>query len=111
MASKSDKVIISCAITGAIHTPTMSDALPITPDQIASQAIGAAEAGAAILHLHARNPQGGRPTGHPPLFMQFLPRLKQATHRVVNLPPAGSPTLPVEARPARVTKVPPRTVS
>ena len=57
MAAKSDKVIITCAITGAIHTPTMSDALPITPDQIAEQAIAAAEAGAAILHLHARNPQ------------------------------------------------------
>jgi len=57
MAAKSDKVIITCAVTGSIHTPTMSEALPITPDQIAEQAIGAAEAGAAILHLHARNPQ------------------------------------------------------
>ncbi len=62
MAQKSNKVIISCAVTGSIHTPTMSDALPITPDQIAQQAIGAAEAGAAILHLHARDPKDGRPT-------------------------------------------------
>ena len=61
MAAKSDKVIITCAITGSIHTPTMSDALPVTPDQIAQQAIAAAEAGAAILHLHARNPQDGTP--------------------------------------------------
>ena len=69
MAAKSDKVIITCAVTGAIHTPTMSDALPVTPDQIAEQAIGAAEAGAAILHLHARDPQDGRPTGDPKVFM------------------------------------------
>jgi uncharacterized protein (DUF849 family) len=95
MAAKSDKVIISCAITGAIHTPTMSDALPITPDQIASQAIGAAEAGAAILHLHARNPQDGRPTGDPSVFMQFLPRIKQATDAVVNITTGGSPTMAV----------------
>ena len=65
MAAKSDKVIITCAVTGAIHTPTMSEALPVTPDQIAEQAIDAAEAGAAILHLHARDPQDGRPTGRP----------------------------------------------
>jgi uncharacterized protein (DUF849 family) len=66
MAAKSDKVIITCAITGSIHTPTMSDALPVTPDQIAEQAIGAAEAGAAILHLHARNAQDGRPSSRRP---------------------------------------------
>ena len=65
MAAKSDKVIISCAVTGSIHTPTMSDALPITPDQIATQAIDAAEAGAAILHLHARDPKDGRPSPDP----------------------------------------------
>ena len=80
MAAKSDnKVIITCAITGSIHTPTMSDALPITPDQIARQAIAAAEAGAAILHLHARDPQNGRPTGDPAVFRQFLRRIKQST--------------------------------
>ncbi len=98
MAAKSDKVIITCAITGAIHTPTMSDALPVTPDQIAEQAIGAAEAGAAILHLHARNPQDGRPTGDPAVFTKFLPRIKQATDAVVNITTGGSPTMPVEER-------------
>ena len=81
MAAKSDKVIITCAITGSIHTPTMSDALPITPDQIAQQAIDAAKAGAAILHLHARDPKDGRPTGDPAVFRQFLPRIKQARRR------------------------------
>jgi uncharacterized protein (DUF849 family) len=111
MAAKSDKVIISCAVTGAIHTPTMSDALPITPDQIASQAIGAAEAGAAILHLHARNPQDGRPTGDPAVFMQFLPRIKQATDAVVNITTGGSPTMPVEERLAGVMKLSPEMCS
>jgi uncharacterized protein (DUF849 family) len=85
MAAKSDKVIITCAITGSIHTPTMSEALPVTPDQIAHQAIAAAEAGAAVLHLHARNPQDGKPTGDPAVFRQFLPRIKQATDAVVNI--------------------------
>src|SRR3954471_20533772 len=98
MAAKSDKVIISCAITGAIHTPTMSDALPVTPDQIATQAIGAAEAGAAILHLHARNPQDGRPTGDPAVFMQFLPRIKQATDAVVNITTGGGLNMTIDQR-------------
>jgi uncharacterized protein (DUF849 family) len=111
MAAKSDKVIISCAITGAIHTPTMSDALPITPDQIASQAIGAAEAGAAILHLHARNPQDGRPTGDPAVFMQFLPRIKQASDAVVNITTGGSPTMAVEERLAGVMQLSPEMCS
>src|SRR6516225_12422734 len=98
MAAKSDKVIISCAITGAIHTPTMSDALPITPDQIASQAIGAAEAGAAILHLHARDPQDGRPSPDPAVFMQFLPRIKQSSDAVINITTGGSVTMTLEER-------------
>src|SRR5437879_4772769 len=102
-----DKVIISCAITGSIHTPTMSDALPVTPDQIAEQAIGAAEAGAAILHLHARDPKDGRPTGDPKVFMQFLPRIKQATDAVVNITTGGSPTMTVHERLAGVMKLPP----
>jgi uncharacterized protein (DUF849 family) len=79
------KVIISCAITGSIHTPTMSEALPITPDQIATQAIDAAAAGAAILHLHARDPKDGRPSPDPKIFMQFLPRIKQSCEAVVNI--------------------------
>jgi uncharacterized protein (DUF849 family) len=99
MAAKSDnKVIITCAITGSIHTPTMSDALPITPDQIAQQAIAAAEAGAAILHLHARDPHNGRPTGDPAVFRQFLPRIKQSTDAVVNITTGGSVIMTVEER-------------
>jgi uncharacterized protein (DUF849 family) len=98
MAAKSDKVIITCAITGSIHTPTMSDALPVTPDQIAGQAISAAEAGAAVLHLHARDPKDGRPTGDPAVFKQFLPRIKQATDAVINITTGGSVTMAVEER-------------
>jgi uncharacterized protein (DUF849 family) len=95
-------VIITCAVTGAIHTPTMSPYLPITPDESAADAIAAAEAGAAILHLHARDPQDGRPTPDPKVFMQFLPRIKQATDAVVNITTGGSPTMPVEERLAGV---------
>ena len=81
MAGHRDKVIITCAVTGAIHTPTMSPYLPITPDEIAEAAIGAAKAGAAIVHLHARDPEDGRPTQDPEMFMQFLPKIKAATRR------------------------------
>src|SRR5262249_32957052 len=111
MAAKSDKVVISCAITGSIHTPTMSDALPVTPDQIAEQAIGAAEAGAAILHLHARDPKDGRPTGDPKVFMQFLPRIKQSTDAVVNITTGGSPIMTVEERLAGVMSFSPEMCS
>src|SRR6476661_4821783 len=93
-----NKIIISCAITGSIHTPTMSDALPITPDQIATQAIDAANAGAAILHLHARDPKDGRPSPDPGVYMQFLPRIKQATDAVVNITTGGAVTMTVEQR-------------
>lgn len=101
------KVIITCAVTGSVHTPTMSPHLPVTPDQIAAEAIAAAEAGAAILHLHARDPQDGRPTADPAVFMQFLPRIKQATDAVVNITTGGSSLMtlderlaaPLEARP------------
>ena len=92
------KVIITCAVTGAIHTPTMSPHLPITPDEIADAAIGAAEAGAAIIHLHARNPQNGRPDQTPEAFMRFLPRIKQQSNCVINLTSGGSPTMKVEER-------------
>src|SRR4029453_19382350 len=111
MAANSDKVIITCAITGAIHPPPMSEALPITPDQIAEQAIGAADAGAAILHLHARNLQDGRPTGDPAMFMQFLPRIKQSTDAVINITTGGSPTMAVEERLAGVMKLSPEMCS
>ncbi|HEV2303110.1 MAG TPA: 3-keto-5-aminohexanoate cleavage protein [Stellaceae bacterium] len=83
------KVIITCAVTGSIHTPTMSPYLPLTPDEVARDAIAAAEAGAAILHLHARDPKDGRPTPNPDVFMQFLPRIKQATGAVVNITTGG----------------------
>ena len=94
--AKSGKVIISCAITGSIHTPTMSDALPITADEIAGQAIEAA--GAAILHLHARDPKDGRPTPDHAVFMRFLPRIKQATDAVVNITTGGSVHMSLEER-------------
>jgi uncharacterized protein (DUF849 family) len=96
--AQAGKVIISCAITGAIHTPTMSDALPYKPEDIAAQAIGAAEAGTAILHLHARNPENGRPTGDPSIFRQFLPVIKQASDAVVNITTGGSITMEIDER-------------
>jgi len=96
--ARSGKVIITCAVTGSIHTPTMSPYLPLTPDEVASQAIGAAEAGAAILHLHARDPKDGRPTPDPKVFMQFLPRIKQATDAVVNITSGGGHGMTLEER-------------
>ena len=95
---KAQKVIISCAITGAIHTPTMSDALPYRPGDIARQAIDAAEAGAAILHLHARDPETGRPTPDPAVFMRFLPVIKQSTDAVLNITTGGGLNMTVEDR-------------
>lgn len=92
------KTIITCAITGGVHTPTMSDALPITPDEITQSAIEAAEAGAAVLHLHARNPLDGSPSIDPALFRQFLPRIKQATGAVVNISTGGSLQHSIEER-------------
>ncbi|CAN7658483.1 3-keto-5-aminohexanoate cleavage protein [Caballeronia sp. LjRoot34] len=92
------KVIITCAVTGAIHTPTMSPHLPLTPAQIAEQAIEAAEAGAAILHLHARDPVDGRPSADPVLFMQFLPQIKAATNAVINITSGGSTKMTLEER-------------
>ena len=96
--ARSEKVIITCAVTGSIHTPTMSPHLPLTPDEVASQAIGAAEAGAAILHLHARDPKDGRPTPDPKVFMQFLPRIKQATDAVINITTGGGHGMTLEER-------------
>jgi len=96
--SPAPKVIITCAVTGGIHTPTMSDALPYKPEDIASQAIDAARAGAAILHLHARDPKDGRPTPDPDVFMQFLPRIKEATDAVINVTTGGGLNMTVEQR-------------
>jgi uncharacterized protein (DUF849 family) len=96
--SAGPKVIISCAITGAIHTPTMSDALPWRPEDIAASAIGAAKAGAAILHLHARDPETGKPTPDPDIFMRFLPAIRQATDAVINITTGGGLNMSVEDR-------------
>jgi uncharacterized protein (DUF849 family) len=92
------KVIITCAVTGSIHTPTMSPNLPVTPDEIASQAIDAANAGAAILHLHARNPATGQPTADPDVFMQFLPRIREECDAVINITTGGSSLMTLEER-------------
>lgn len=92
------KVIITCAVTGGAHTPTMSDALPCTPAEIADQSIAAAQAGAAILHLHARDPETGQPTGDPDVYARFLGVIKQRTDAVVNLTTGGSATMPVDER-------------
>jgi len=102
----SRKVIISCAITGSIHTPSMSPHLPVTAAEIAESALGAAEAGAAIVHLHARNPQDGRPDQSPEAFEPFLRAIKQQSNVVVNLTTGGSPYMTVEERirPAAVWK-------
>ena len=93
-----NKVIITCAVTGSIHTPTMSPHLPITPDEIADASIGAWEAGASIIHLHARNPEDGSPTPDPDVFMEFLPRVKQATDAVVNISTGGGHGMTVQQR-------------
>src|ERR671918_1624837 len=84
-SNASNKVIISCAITGAIHVPSLTPHLPITPSEIAENAIGAAEAGSAVVHLHARDPEDGRPTPDPEVFARFLPVIKQASGVVVNI--------------------------
>jgi len=98
MANASTKVIITCAVTGGIHTPTMSDALPYRPEDIAREAIAAGEAGAAILHLHARDPNDGRPSPDPADFMEFLPRIKQATDAVINITTGGGMGMTLEQR-------------
>jgi uncharacterized protein (DUF849 family) len=104
--AKSGKTIITCAITGSVHTPTMSPHLPITPNEIADEAVAAAEAGATILHLHARNPEDGSPSPDPDIFMEFLPRIKQQTDAVVNITTGGGLGMTVEERVAatRATK-------
>jgi len=100
------KVIITCAVTGAIHTPSMSPHLPVTPDEIVADALAAAQAGAAILHLHARDPETGKPDQTPQAFARFLPRIKQQTNAVINLTTGGSPFMSPQERvqPAAVFK-------
>ena len=108
---KQDKVIITCAVTGSIHTPTMTPHLPITPGEIAEAAIGAAEAGAAIVHLHARDPEYGRPTPDPEVFMQFLPVIKQASNVVVNITTGGGHGMSLEERLAAARRAQPEMCS
>ena len=95
---KSPKVVITCAVTGSIHTPTMSPYLPITPSEIVDAAVGAAEAGASVIHLHARDPATGKPTPDPALFMDFLPRIKQQTNAVMNISTGGGLKMTLEER-------------
>ncbi|MFM0088795.1 3-keto-5-aminohexanoate cleavage protein [Paraburkholderia sediminicola] len=111
MKSQSQKVIITCAVTGSIHTPSLSPALPYTPEDIAFQAIESAEAGAAILHLHARSPRDGAPTGDPDVFARFLPAIKERTNAIVNLTTGGSPAMTVEDRLAAAVRFQPEMCS
>jgi uncharacterized protein (DUF849 family) len=92
------KVIISCAVTGSAHVPSMSRALPITPSEISAQSIEASEAGAAIIHLHARNPGDGSPTGDPAVYSQFLPTIKRRTDAILNITTGGAVTMTVQER-------------
>ena len=96
--AKKRKVIITCAVTGAIHTPSMSPHLPITAEEIADAAIGAAEAGAALVHVHARDPKTGKPDQSPAAFAPFLQVIKQRTNCVINITTGGSPTMGLEER-------------
>jgi len=105
------KVIISCAVTGAVHTPSMSPGLPVTPKEIADQSVAAAEAGAAIIHLHARNPADGRPTGSPEVFAQFLPEIRSRCDAVINLTTGGAVTMTVQERLAAAARFKPEMCS
>ncbi|MDE0046875.1 MAG: 3-keto-5-aminohexanoate cleavage protein [bacterium] len=105
-----DKVIITCAVTGSIHTPTMSPWLPVTPQEIADASIGAWEAGASIIHLHARNPDGS-PTPDPDVFMEFLPRIKQSTDAVVNISTGGGHGMSLDERLAGALRASPEMTS
>jgi uncharacterized protein (DUF849 family) len=105
------KVIISCAVTGSVHTPTMSGALPVTPEEIASQSIDAAAAGAAILHLHARVPEDGRPTGDPDVYARFLPVIRQRTDAIVNITTGGSTRMTLAERLAATQRFAPELCS
>ena len=104
-------VIITCAVTGGIHTPTMSPHLPITPQQIADEAIAAADAGASIIHLHARDPETGKPVSDPETFMQFLPIIKQRSDAVVNISTGGGLGMTLEQRIAAATAASPEMAS
>ena len=107
----SRKIIITCAVTGSVHTPSMSPYLPLTPQQIGDEALAAAQAGAAILHLHARSPVDGRPNFEPAVFRQFLPRIHANTDAVINITTGGSHTMTLEQRMAAALDVSPEMAS
>jgi uncharacterized protein (DUF849 family) len=107
----SNKVIVSCAVTGSIHTPSMSDALPISPAEIARDAVDAANAGATILHLHARDPETGFPSPDPDVFMEFLPEIRRHTDAVINITTGGSSIMTVEERIAAAKALQPEVAS
>lgn len=98
MAAPQKKVIVTCAITGGIHTPSMSPHLPVTPKQIEDEAVAAAEAGASIVHLHARDPENGKPSQEPALFRQFLPQIAERSDAIINITTGGAPNMLVEER-------------
>ena len=98
MPPRTNKVIISCALTGGIHTPTMSPALPVSPDMLAEQGVAASQAGAAVLHVHARDPRDGRPTPDPAAYMAFLPRLKEGCEAIINVTTGGGLNMTVDDR-------------
>ena len=104
-------VIITCAVTGGIHTPSMSPHLPITPTQIANEAVAASEAGASIIHLHARDPENGRPTADPDMFMEFLPIIKQGSDAVINISTGGGLGMTLEERLAAANRASPEMAS
>jgi len=107
----SRSVIISCAVTGSIHTPSMSRHLPVTPEEIARESIAAAQAGVAVLHLHARNPVDGRPTPDPAVFMQFLPAIREACGAIVNITTGGGQGMSLEDRLAAALRASPELAS
>ncbi len=111
MASKNRKIILSCAITGSVHTPTMSEYLPITPQQIVDSALEAAHAGAAILHLHARDPQNGKPSADAEHFDQICPVLAKRTNAILNITTGGSSRMTIEERLGYALKIKPEMCS
>ena len=111
MGNKNRKIILSCAITGSVHTPTMSEYLPITPQQIVDSALEAAQAGAAILHLHARDPETGKPSGDPAHFQQICPVLAERTNAILNITTGGSARMTIEERLGYALKVKPEMCS
>jgi uncharacterized protein (DUF849 family) len=105
------KVVLSCAVTGSIHTPSMSPYLPVTPEEIARESIAAAEAGAAVLHLHARNPRDGSPSPDPAIFMEFLPRIREACDAIVNITTGGGQGMSLDDRLAAALQASPELAS